>query len=258
MHNAVLAISKSDNVLALRARTLEAFAQAGWDAAYFIAPLVTQRSQRLMVNAGFPDEWEAAYRAGLNLLDPFPDIAGQLGQPFAWHQLDPAVRLSSEDEAYVARLAEWGMQAGVGIATYGPGARAGFVGIGLPQSPVFAAAPALEQLRIIAQTSFLRYCDFLTEESEPATALSIRELDVLRLIANGKTKPTIAKRLGISKSTVDTYIRRIYEKLGVSDRAAAVAKAVSSGVLLATDATITESMRLRQRNRRKPPARSGC
>ena len=59
----------------------------------------------------------------------------------------------------------------------------------------------------------------------PTTAeLSTRESEVLQLLAQGYLYKEIADTLGISLPTVNTYIRRIYEKLHVRSRAQAIAK----------------------------------
>jgi len=62
-------------------------------------------------------------------------------------------------------------------------------------------------------------------------ALSTRELEVLTLIAQGETNRGAAARLFISEATVKTHLLHIYEKLGVNDRAAAVAAAYERGLL---------------------------
>jgi DNA-binding NarL/FixJ family response regulator len=64
--------------------------------------------------------------------------------------------------------------------------------------------------------------------SEP---LSDRELEVLRLIARGSTNRDAARQLFISEATVKTHLLHVYAKLGVNDRAAAVATAFSRGYL---------------------------
>ena len=72
----------------------------------------------------------------------------------------------------------------------------------------------------------------IRRRAEPAApALSARELEVLKLIANGLTIPAIAQRLFLAPSTVKTHVQRLYEKLGVGDRAAAVAEAMRSRLL---------------------------
>jgi DNA-binding NarL/FixJ family response regulator len=62
-------------------------------------------------------------------------------------------------------------------------------------------------------------------------ALTSREIDVLREVANGNTNAVIAERLQISEATVKTHLIHIYGKLAVSDRAAAVARAYEKGFL---------------------------
>jgi len=59
----------------------------------------------------------------------------------------------------------------------------------------------------------------------PAESLSAREVEVLQLVAEGKSNPEIGKALFVAASTVKTHLDRAYAKLGVSDRAAAVARA---------------------------------
>jgi len=62
-------------------------------------------------------------------------------------------------------------------------------------------------------------------------ALSPREYQVLERTATGRSAPEIARELHISTATVKTHLRNLYEKLGVSERAAAVAEAMRRGVL---------------------------
>lgn len=64
-----------------------------------------------------------------------------------------------------------------------------------------------------------------------APELSARELEVLRLIANGKTNPQISTDLNIAESTVRFHINHILSKLGVSDRTQAVITAVKRGIV---------------------------
>ncbi|TQF69254.1 response regulator transcription factor [Rhodococcus spelaei] len=62
-------------------------------------------------------------------------------------------------------------------------------------------------------------------------ALSAREREVLAHIARGLSIPAIAGELYLAPSTVKTHVQRLYEKLGVGDRAAAVAEAMRRGLL---------------------------
>jgi two-component system nitrate/nitrite response regulator NarL len=68
-------------------------------------------------------------------------------------------------------------------------------------------------------------------EHESRPALSQREHEILERTANGLSAPDIARELQISTATVKTHLRNIYDKLGVSERAAAVAEAMRRGLL---------------------------
>jgi DNA-binding NarL/FixJ family response regulator len=61
--------------------------------------------------------------------------------------------------------------------------------------------------------------------------LTPRLLDVLHLVAEGRTTDEIAGTLGLSPFTVKNYMERIFERLGARDRAEAVAIALRSGLL---------------------------
>jgi DNA-binding CsgD family transcriptional regulator len=63
--------------------------------------------------------------------------------------------------------------------------------------------------------------------------LSARELEILRWVAQGKSNVVIADILQISSGTVDTYLRRVFEKLNVADRTSAAVKGVGLGLIAA-------------------------
>ncbi|HEX8157059.1 MAG TPA: response regulator transcription factor [Solirubrobacteraceae bacterium] len=68
-------------------------------------------------------------------------------------------------------------------------------------------------------------------EHDGRPSLSPREQEILQRAATGCSAPEIARELHISTATVKTHLRNLYEKLGVSERAAAVAEAMRRGLL---------------------------
>lgn len=79
----------------------------------------------------------------------------------------------------------------------------------------------------------------LGEPAPPAIAalvepLSRREIDVLRLMADGQSNQEIAQVLVVALNTVKMHVKHIYRKLGVRNRVQAVAQARSMGLLAAT------------------------
>lgn len=65
----------------------------------------------------------------------------------------------------------------------------------------------------------------------PSVSLSAREKEVLALVAQGHSNPSIAKQLFLSEATVKTHLLHAFEKLEVSDRTRAVTKAMELGLL---------------------------
>ena len=74
---------------------------------------------------------------------------------------------------------------------------------------------------------------FLKESrrEEDHTLLSARDVEILRLVANGCSNKEVAERLYLSLGTIKTHLDEIYRTLGVSDRAHAVAVALRKGLL---------------------------
>jgi len=59
----------------------------------------------------------------------------------------------------------------------------------------------------------------VSEDSEKLKPLSMRELEVLNLLKQGKSSKEIADTLGLSIRTVDNHVWKIYNKVGVNTRA---------------------------------------
>jgi len=62
-------------------------------------------------------------------------------------------------------------------------------------------------------------------------SLTVREVEILRLVARGMNNRAIAKELFVSESTVKAHLLHIFEKLGVTDRTAAVTTALRRGII---------------------------
>ncbi|QEC50894.1 response regulator transcription factor [Baekduia soli] len=76
-----------------------------------------------------------------------------------------------------------------------------------------------------------RLQDDVAEPAPVRPLLSPRELEVLRLTAGGGSAPAIGRALHLSPETIKTHLKNVYEKLGVSDRAAAVAEGMRRGLV---------------------------
>lgn len=73
--------------------------------------------------------------------------------------------------------------------------------------------------------------DHVRHKSTPGETLKLRDLEILRLIAQGKTNREISARLHLSEHTVKGYVKDILKKLGVHSRIEAVMIAKERGIL---------------------------
>ncbi|NEW41895.1 response regulator transcription factor [Nocardia cyriacigeorgica] len=71
----------------------------------------------------------------------------------------------------------------------------------------------------------------MTRVRRPDTTLSPREIEVLRLVADGRSNRDIARELFLSETTVKSHLVHIYGKLGVRSRTSAVARAREQGAI---------------------------
>ncbi|WP_116201704.1 response regulator [Amycolatopsis circi] len=114
-----------------------------------------------------------------------------------------------------------------------PAIEAGATGYLLKEAPreeLFRAVEAAAQGQaVLSPTVATRLMGQLRQPA--ADPLSDRELEVLQLIAKGATNRRAAEQLFISQATVKTHLLHVYAKLGVNDRAAAVAAGFAQGYL---------------------------
>ncbi|MFE0689281.1 response regulator [Streptomyces xiamenensis] len=99
-----------------------------------------------------------------------------------------------------------------------------------PREDLFAAVRAAAEGRTVLSPAVATR--LVSRVREPVgEALSVRERQVLGLVAKGGSNREIAAELFISEATVKTHLAHLYTKLGVKDRAAAVATAYERGIL---------------------------
>ncbi|WP_406440759.1 response regulator transcription factor [Streptomyces sp. NBC_00631] len=102
-----------------------------------------------------------------------------------------------------------------------------------PREELFTAVRAAAQGRTVLSPAVAsRLVSAVRTPTAPANEpLSAREREVLALVARGTSNREIARELFISEATVKTHLTHLYAKLGVNDRAAAVATGYQRGIL---------------------------
>ncbi len=100
-----------------------------------------------------------------------------------------------------------------------------------PQEEIVAGIRAVADGHTVLAPSIAATLVARMRQEQQAPSLSPREIEVLRLVAVGRSNPEIARDLFIGEATVKTHLLHAFEKLGVSDRTRAVTLAMEIGLL---------------------------
>ncbi len=115
-----------------------------------------------------------------------------------------------------------------------PAIKAGATGYLLKDAPrdeLIRAVRAAHQGQSVLAPTVASTLVGLAGNRGPENNLSPREVEVLKLVAEGATNQVAARKLLVSETTIKTHLLHIYTKLGVRDRASAVATAYQRGLL---------------------------
>lgn len=185
-----------------------------------------------VVQFGFPETFKRRYLEDrLYLKNPFLSIAAAQIEPFYWSDTPDIVDLSASQQKYLDILKQEGIYNGIAFQVYGPNSRNAVVGVGFHADAARRSKDHVFELQMAAQCAHLQFCTLTSGDRASYQKLSPRELEVLRWIARGKSNSVIASIMGVSRHTVDTITRRMFEKLRVTDRTSAVVRAIRTGLL---------------------------
>jgi DNA-binding CsgD family transcriptional regulator/PAS domain-containing protein len=171
-----------------------------------------------------PGEFELAKRSRR-----FRPGESKVGQ--AWERRAPVVTTEMDDDTvFIPRdvAKRHGVRSGVAFPAIGPQGPIGVLSLYAFEVHVPSAS-----LRRTLTGIGRELGDFLSRRRAQLgpRPLTERGMEVLRIAAEGNSGPEIAERLFVSPSTIKTHFENIYDKLGVSDRASAVAFALRSGLI---------------------------
>ncbi len=182
----------------------------------------------------YPEIWQTYYQSqNFARVDPVLRAASSIFSPFQWNDLNRMFDLTREQVRFMRIAEEAGLYNGIGIPFSGP--RMQIAGVAMATSTK-AAKPDknIDLLVAYCWQLYRTYRRLVSHEASIAggmAVLSMRESEILVRIGNGRTDRQIAQALSISVETVDSNVRRIFQKLEVPTRAAAVAKALILGLI---------------------------
>jgi len=196
------------------------------------------RPEEMVLAAHLPEGWIETYRDRNYLhADPMLRYLGQAQAGFRWRDALAAFRESPQRKRMERMMAEAyrnGLQDGYTFPVHGRGGLAG--GLSLAGRPVELRPAEASLFEAVARRLFWKLLDAAhpaAGTAAPAAGIGLtrREMEALRLLAEGMTSPEIARRLGITSHTVDWYMNGIQAKLQAKNRPHAVSLAFRLGLL---------------------------
>lgn len=228
-------VSASKTVDALWHVIAEHWAREGIDRlSYFLLKRGQPESPVAIFRSGFPDNMPEVYQQhGYARHDPAARYALTTGKPLFVDQLHTLTEFSRSEAKVYSAMKDIGANNVLILPVFGPNTINGYICLMAPSDADLLYSLDCEATQSIAQIMHLKMIDLLPDGPvTTANPLSDRELEILRWVAQGKSNAVIADILSLSGGTVDTYLRRIFEKLGVADRTAAAVRGVSNGYIL--------------------------
>ncbi|MGY3857779.1 MULTISPECIES: LuxR family transcriptional regulator [Aeromonas] len=201
-----------------------------------ILPMSMQRPKVVLFNQ-CPDSWVQAYTANHMLsCDPIIQLARKQTLPIYWNRLDEKARFLQEGSMDVMGLAaEFGLRNGISFPLHGAAGENGILSFITRERAssdlLLESSPILSWMSNYIFEAAIRIVrkSMLEEEQE---ALTERETECLFWASEGKTSSEIACILGITERTVNYHLNQVTRKTGSMNRYQAIAKGVSSGILL--------------------------
>lgn len=163
--------------------------------------------------------------------DPVANYVMKVGRSMTWKKAITSQQLSENQQKFVEIFTGLGLKGGISVPLYGRNGRDSYSAFKFEYKEDFLDEEKVQQVIMQAQFSHRKICLLVERDFEKIIKLSSREHEVLCWIAKSKSNSEIASLLKLSTSTVDTFVRRLFAKLEVTDRISAVLEGVSRGYI---------------------------
>jgi LuxR family transcriptional regulator/LuxR family quorum-sensing system transcriptional regulator CciR len=178
-----------------------------------------------------PVEWLSAYIAKNYFeIDPIMAVARRSVHPFRWFDAADAINLTEEQRQFFVDFRSAGFVDGYAVPVYSRPGDIAYFCVGSCEREFKLESADLLELQALCQIMHNRY-QALVGEEQPLR-LSPREREVLKLLVQGRSNADIAQQLALSVHTVDTLVKRCFQKMGVNSRTEAAVLALSRGLAL--------------------------
>lgn len=160
-----------------------------------------------------------------------PRIAARRTLPFWWSEIEKMATRDAEERAFAENIRAQRFGPGLAIPVFGPNGRNGCYAAGIGHDAALLDEREIAELHAGCQLAHLRCCDLILEALPGQVSLSERERQILGFVVRRHSNQMFAAQLSISPNTVNTYVRRCFEKLDVHDRATAGLRGLAPGLV---------------------------
>lgn len=163
-------------------------------------------------------------------IDPVPDYVMTAGRTMSLSRIISTIKVPPIIYEFVEIAASFGFVDGICMPLFGPNSRNSYAFLLLKDNNKLNDINFVKLIFERHESYHTKICILIVRDQQKNIKLSEREREVILWIARGKSNQDIATILDISSGTVDTYIRRLYSKLGVNDRVSAVIESIGRGL----------------------------
>lgn len=187
----------------------------------------------ILFHFGFPAGWVDLYDddSEFRQHDPIAEYVVKAGRLMTWQEAIDAQDLTGAQAGFVEKMHSFGLVHGYAMPCYGPAGREAYATFSFGRDTAMQDADKVKRCRDLMMAFHQAILRLDDERRDDPPSVSKREAEVLRWIARGKSNSEIATILGVSQSTVDTFVRRLFQKLGVNDRMAATFQGLYRGII---------------------------
>lgn len=203
--------------------------------ATFFRPSSQRRATRDVLVTTYCNEWVGRYfEAGYQHIDPVVRVGLNSTLPVDWSSI--GLRSPAERRFFSEALDYKVGRSGLTVAARAPLGQVGLFSVTTDERARIWSTRVREIAADVTYSAFLLLDAVLAEESESGewvqASLTSREAEVLRWAAHGKTAWETARLLSLSQRTVEFYLTNCCEKLKVTTKTQAVARALADNLIL--------------------------
>jgi LuxR family transcriptional regulator, quorum-sensing system regulator CciR len=184
----------------------------------------------------YPREWLEEFTSYRYYADDPTRVACQMtAQPFLWDRLPSLIRLTKRQQAFMDAARHKGLGGGYTVPIHVPGRVSGSANFATAGAPPAGALPIAHHIAVFAFEAARRLAEEGALADYRPVALTDRQIEVISLVAQGKSNWAAGQILGIGERTVKDHLAEAMLQYGVASRTELVVRTLYDGALSFAD-----------------------